>query len=144
MNSIPPISERSIPLPVGQFSAQVASLGHNHSAFFHTTRLSCHHIAMQCHHKVILHQAQGYFRKLSNWIQQAFRAGIRPTLPKSGLQSCRTGANDALSVLSSITHLPSHPTPHPRISGFPHLFAWLSDSTTFVFPHVCKVFWSTF
>lgn len=140
MNSTPSISERLITLPMDQFSTPVASPGHSHAAFFHTTRLSCHHIVMQCHHKVILHQAQGYFRKPSNWIQQAFCAGIRPTLPKSGLQSCQIGANDALSVLSSITHLPSQ----PQISGFPHLFALLSESTTFVFPHVCKVFWSTF
>lgn len=110
MNSIPSISERLITLPMDHFSTRLASLGHNHPAFFHTTRLSCPHIAMQCHLKVILHQAQGYFRNLSRWIQQAFCAGIRPTLPKSGLQSCRTGASDALSVLSSIT--PPTPTPN--------------------------------
>lgn len=113
MNSIPSISERLITLPMDHFSTHLASLGHTHSAFFPTTRLFCHHIAVQCHLKVILHQAQGYFRNLSHWIQQAFRAGIRPTLPKSGLQSCRTGASDALSFLSSITP-PTSPPPTPN------------------------------
>lgn len=34
------------------------------------TRLFHHHMAMQLRHKLLLHQPQGYFRKLSSWVQQ--------------------------------------------------------------------------
>lgn len=65
-------------------------------------------------------------------------AGIRPTLPKSGLQSCQTGGSDALSILSSITHLlPPTPKPVRSTCWLPTLlFALFSDATTFVFPRV--------
>lgn len=90
--------------------------------FFHITRLSRHHIAMRCHHKVILHQAQGYFRKLWSWVQQAFHAGIRPTLPNEG---CRAAGQVAVMLSLFSAPLPTCSSQPPNqsdlLGGFPCL-----------------------
>lgn len=106
--------------------------------FFHITRLSHHHIAMWCHHKVILHQAQGYFRKLWSWVQQAFHAGIRPTLPNEG---CRAAGQVAVMLSLFSAPLPTCSSQPPEPVRFTWwlpmpLFSLLSDATTFIFLHV--------
>lgn len=72
-------------------------------------------------------------------------AGIRPTLPKSGLQSCRTGGHDALSILSSITHLlPPSPKTVRSTRWLPMPLLHSQMPPPLFFLCLCKVFRSTF
>lgn len=94
----------------------------------HTTRLFHLRMAVQHQHKLLLHQPQGYFRKLSSRVQQCRHRGTK--LPK---ESCRAAGQVAtVPSLFSVIHALPKAGRSAWWSPYP-LSAWLPGATTFVF-----------
>lgn len=106
----------------------------------HTTRLFHLRLAVQHQHKLLLHQPQGYFRKLSSRVQQCRHRGTK--LPK---ESCRAAGQVATvpSLFLVIHALPKAgrsawwpPYPLPGSQVLPPLFFFSSPfaSVLLMFP----------